>query len=384
MKFSLAALALLASTTLGTAHATEGTVALGGVPKLDHVFVIMMENHGYAQIIGNPEMPFTNAEALSANLAMNYFAVAHPSLTNYLETVGGSNFGILNDNSPIWRSTSCKPNLAAGAPPTKSSTINNCPIAGTGMDTATPLIDYTNETSGPPGVIEIDGKHSTPPPPHDRQDHRRPVGRQRPEAGRPTRKACRSRGADGVNHARTATSPTSRRSACRDGRRRDQRRHRQLYAAPSTTRSSISPTSRDAVNGQIPGITVDSSAQRLVCRPRHRPRAELLVHRAEPVPRPAWHAAADPFCNGDPNDNGTQVGLNPGLMAAGDMTVQQIVTAIKASPVWTKGQTAIVIVWDESDYSVAPITNQVVHDRRQELRRVTACRAPRSTRTSRC
>ena len=35
-------------------------------------------------------------------------------------------------------------------------------------------------------------------------------------------------------------------------------------------------------------------------------------------------------------------------------------SAIKASPVWTKGKTAIVIVWDENDYSQAPVTNQVV------------------------
>ena len=35
-------------------------------------------------------------------------------------------------------------------------------------------------------------------------------------------------------------------------------------------------------------------------------------------------------------------------------------SAIKASPVWTKVKTAIVIVWDENDYSQAPVTNQVV------------------------
>jgi len=29
-----------------------------------------------------------------ANTATSYFAVAHPSLTNYLEVVGGSNFGV--------------------------------------------------------------------------------------------------------------------------------------------------------------------------------------------------------------------------------------------------------------------------------------------------
>ncbi len=38
----------------------------------------------------------------SANSATNYFAVGHPSLTNYLEVVGGSNFGVQSDNGPDW------------------------------------------------------------------------------------------------------------------------------------------------------------------------------------------------------------------------------------------------------------------------------------------
>ncbi|HEX5226701.1 MAG TPA: hypothetical protein VFW44_03285, partial [Bryobacteraceae bacterium] len=68
---------------------------------------------------------------------------------------------------------------------------------------------------------------------------------------------------------------------------------------------------------------------------------------------------AGPFCNFDPTDNGTQAGLNPALMHLGDVAVQQIVTAIKASPVWHQGQNAIVVLWDENDYSTAPNTNQV-------------------------
>src|SRR3974390_3553518 len=79
-----------------TALAHEGPMPYG-IRHLDHVFLIMMENHGYAEIINNPYMPFTNQLASSAGLATNYFAVAHPSLTNYLEIVGGSNFGVLND-----------------------------------------------------------------------------------------------------------------------------------------------------------------------------------------------------------------------------------------------------------------------------------------------
>src|SRR5579862_3995578 len=99
MKKTALALGLLASTLTQPVFAAEGPVP-GGIPHLDHVFVIMMENHGYDQIIGNPSAPFVNAEAVSANLAWNFYAVGHPSLTNYLEVTGGSNFGVRDDNSP--------------------------------------------------------------------------------------------------------------------------------------------------------------------------------------------------------------------------------------------------------------------------------------------
>jgi len=66
------------------------------------------------------------------------------------------------------------------------------------------------------------------------------------------------------------------------------------------------------------------------------------------------------FCSFDPNDNGTQAGLNPALIILGDQEVQKLVTAIHASPAWTRGRNAIVVVWDEDDYSVQPIVNKVV------------------------
>src|SRR5581483_7584168 len=160
MKRILMAIALLAACT-GNVAAQEGAIPTG-IPHLDHVFVIMMENHGYGEIINNPNAQYINQYARQSNLANNYFAVAHPSLTNYLEVVGGSNFGIQSDNPPDWHSTSCKPNLATGVPSLESTTTPTCPIEGTGTDAATPVIDYTNETSGPPGTINIDGKRQVP------------------------------------------------------------------------------------------------------------------------------------------------------------------------------------------------------------------------------
>src|SRR5579864_8293240 len=134
-----------------TVLADEGDVPRG-IPHLDRVFVIMMENHAYGQIVNNPNAPFANRYAHAANTADNYFAIAHPSLTNYLEVVGGSNFGVLSDNSPDWHNGNCITNLASATANTDSPAgANICPITGTGTDAATAAVDFTNETQGPPG-----------------------------------------------------------------------------------------------------------------------------------------------------------------------------------------------------------------------------------------
>jgi len=158
-------LTLLSLATLtGSIFAAEGPVPQG-VRHLNHVFVVVMENHGYSQLIGNPNAPFTNAYAKQANSALNYFAIGHPSLTNYLEIVGGSNFGVRSDNNPDWHNPTCMTNLSTATVNTDfPSSPNICPIAGAGTDAETPAIDLTNECPSPdttdpcpPGLIDIDG-----------------------------------------------------------------------------------------------------------------------------------------------------------------------------------------------------------------------------------
>jgi hypothetical protein len=163
MKLKHLALALMTGVALSAVTPASSAFRKPLVmPRLDHVFVIMMENHSYAQVINNPYAPFTNQEAQTANLAANYFAVGHPSLTNYLEIVGGSNFGITDDNAPDWGNTSCQPNIQSGVNNNEADPNPICPIAGTGTDAATPALDCSNEVNGcPPGpVINIDGVES--------------------------------------------------------------------------------------------------------------------------------------------------------------------------------------------------------------------------------
>ena len=81
-----ALVAAIAATALGTAtcQAAQLGVPTGTFGKLDHVFLIMMENETNTDILGNPNAPFINAYSHVANLATDYFAVGHPSLPNYL------------------------------------------------------------------------------------------------------------------------------------------------------------------------------------------------------------------------------------------------------------------------------------------------------------
>jgi hypothetical protein len=56
-----------------------------------------MENKDYGSVIGNPDAPFENGLANRYGLSTGSYAVAHPSLPNYLALLGGSTFGITSD-----------------------------------------------------------------------------------------------------------------------------------------------------------------------------------------------------------------------------------------------------------------------------------------------
>ncbi|MHB8811660.1 MAG: alkaline phosphatase family protein [Steroidobacteraceae bacterium] len=63
------------------------------VPRFAHVFLIMMENTDYGQVIGNTrDAPFINSLAARGTLLADYQAVYHPSDQNYLAIAGGETF----------------------------------------------------------------------------------------------------------------------------------------------------------------------------------------------------------------------------------------------------------------------------------------------------
>ncbi len=64
-----------------------------------HIFVIVLENVGYDNVIGSLNAPYVNNTLLpQAALYTNSFAVSNPSLPNYLALFAGATFSVMNDN----------------------------------------------------------------------------------------------------------------------------------------------------------------------------------------------------------------------------------------------------------------------------------------------
>ncbi len=72
-------------------------VSTSGLPAFRHVYLIVMENKSYGEIVGSPAAPFINRLIARYGLASAYFAVAHPSEPDYIALFSGSTQGITDD-----------------------------------------------------------------------------------------------------------------------------------------------------------------------------------------------------------------------------------------------------------------------------------------------
>jgi Phosphoesterase family len=88
----------------------SGSGASSAVPHYDHLFLVVEENHGYSDVIGNPAAPNLNALARRFGSATAFYGVAHPSEPNYVALLGGSTFGVQDDN-PYYMNRVAKPSL---------------------------------------------------------------------------------------------------------------------------------------------------------------------------------------------------------------------------------------------------------------------------------
>jgi acid phosphatase len=104
------------------------------IPAADHVFVIVLENHAFNQVIGSPFMPYLNSLASAHSLATNYFANTHPSIGNYFMLTTG-NIETNNDAFTGTVSSDSIPRAFAAAGKTWKAYMESLPSVGyTGGD----------------------------------------------------------------------------------------------------------------------------------------------------------------------------------------------------------------------------------------------------------
>ena len=123
-----------AATARGTAvpnPSTETRTATAPLPHPDHVVVVVMENHSYADILGSSSAPYLNALAAQGASFSRSYAITHPSEPNYLALFSGSTAGLGDDSCPH---TYTGPNLASDT---------GC-TAGEYARRHNPWVDFTN------------------------------------------------------------------------------------------------------------------------------------------------------------------------------------------------------------------------------------------------
>ena len=344
MKRSLIALAAATALATGIAHAAEQ----GNFGRLDHVFLIIMENQTNTDIIGNENAPFINAYAAVANRATNYFAVGHPSAPNYLEIVGGSNFGLTNDFWPNWVNGGCIDNA-----PGSTGCVNAfAPIAAAGVDN--PVVATAKTPSDCNGQITIT---DTPVPnncalygypakvftPQSIADQL--VARQKSWKTYQESLPIVVPGVTGVNYADGAFSNLSPAETFAPGP------IQKLYAVkhnPFAYFRNIELGQDDDLSlAQVKdfdgtdGLWADLQAPNL-----------LVIVPNQCHDMHGFISGGTPICSAKtPQESAF-------LMSEGDAEVAKLVNGIKASEAWRHGRNAIVLVWDENDFSNA--ANSVV------------------------
>jgi hypothetical protein len=84
----------------GIRPAAAAPVAASPVRRLDHVFLIVEENNGFHDVIGNPAAPNLNYLARTFGLETDYYGLStNASEINYVGLLGGSTYGAHSDDA---------------------------------------------------------------------------------------------------------------------------------------------------------------------------------------------------------------------------------------------------------------------------------------------
>ena len=323
------------------ARAFEREAPKSGFGALDHVFLIVMENQPDSKILGNPALPFINAYAIKANRAAEYFAVGHPSAPNYLELVGGSNFGQTADYWPDWIQGGCVDHDPASElckhalPPIGAPGVDNAVVA-TAKDASQCNGDVAAAATPVPNNCALRDYPAAPFTPKSIADQlvAKGLSWKTYQESLPTSEE----GVAGVNYSDGFFSNLSSSAVFKAGP------VQKLYSAKH--------------NPFVYFRNIQLGADE---------RLSLTRVAAFDGPSGLWadlQSGAPSFSFILPNQCHDMHGAPGGgaycayatatapnlLLPVGDRAVAKLVDGIKASPAWKRGRNALVIVWDENDY----------------------------------
>ena len=78
--------------------AEEAAMNVEGIPRYDHIFIVMLENKATSSVINSPYAPNINQYLQTNNQFTNYFATGNPSEPNYTALGAADDFGIGDDD----------------------------------------------------------------------------------------------------------------------------------------------------------------------------------------------------------------------------------------------------------------------------------------------
>src|SRR3954447_18543979 len=93
------AAATLALAGAGLTAAVPAAQAATGVPRFDHIVVVMFENKASSQITASSAPYFQSLASQGASFSQSY-AITHPSQPNYIALFSGATQGVTNDDCP--------------------------------------------------------------------------------------------------------------------------------------------------------------------------------------------------------------------------------------------------------------------------------------------
>jgi phosphatidylinositol-3-phosphatase len=133
----------LGAVLLALAASDAGAPAAGGptpddlaVPRYAHVFVIMDENKSFERIDGGADAPALTRLAQTYGAATRFYGEVHPSEANYVALLGGSTFGIHDDDAYYCKPGATQASCHGAKSPGYASHTIDAPHLGTQLEAA--------------------------------------------------------------------------------------------------------------------------------------------------------------------------------------------------------------------------------------------------------